>query len=70
MPALLTPPPDRLVSVGGLPHGGRRGDCPEGPPPTLPIAPSYRQDADRNGDAEAGRRERESRWVCEWWPPD
>ena len=70
MPALLTPPPDHLVTVGRALHGERRADRLEGPLPAIPLLAPSRQDADRNDDSEAGRRERESRWVCEWWPPE
>jgi hypothetical protein len=70
MPALLTPPPDRLVTVGRTLDSTWRNERPSDAPGTSFGAASCAEQPDHDDAVQVDRLEREHRWVCEWWPPD
>ena len=70
MPALLTPPPDRLVTVGRALDRSWPNERPAGAPPPTSSVGSRAEHSGHGATVQAGPLEREARWACEWWPPD
>ena len=70
MPALLTPPPDRLVTVDRTLDSTWGNECPSDAPGTTFGVASCTEQVGHDGTLQVDRLEREHRWVCEWWPPD